>query len=37
MDSPPKPGGGRVLKVRRVAIDTHRENVAYLHLSLIHI
>ncbi len=31
MDSPPKPGGGRVLKVRRVAIDTHRENVAYLH------
>lgn len=31
MASPPTPRRARVLKVRRVAIDTYRENVAYLH------
>ena len=31
MTPPPRPRSARVLKVRRVAIDTHRENVAYLH------
>ena len=31
MTPPPRPRSARVLKVRRVAIDTYRENVAYLH------
>ena len=31
MPPPPRSRSARVLKVRRVAIDTHRENVAYLH------
>ena len=31
MTRPPRSRSARVLKVRRVAIDTHRENVAYLH------
>ena len=31
MTPPTRPRSARVLKVRRVAIDTHRENVAYLH------
>jgi len=31
MPAPSKSRTARVLKVRRIAIDTYRENVAYLH------